>query len=431
MDLTARIARRFTAETLTKQWLMAVRRGWQSLMKPSIASYDDVSRALGKLHTFANNLQDQVLNVRRGPYTSPSSMTQGEELRAAFKELIAQIEDAGSSVRHWRECYEGKALGDCRKDGEHMLALYKSNFDGATSRSKRQRGKGGLSRDASLTEFLDDVLKILYEDAKRIREHDEKNPGEELGVKEDAFKEFQLGRAKIIITDTKTNGSAVIKYTALMQKAYADLKRWGFDKLWYGVILITLGDFEKLSPELKAEYERAGYADLDGRAGTYHSGADVVKLTAPPTEYFVTTVIHEMGHRYWFKFMTSEKRARFEMVVEGTYSKAHAVLLNEHLLSEDERIAIVKAWKKLDSGREPDVGEKKLIEEKYQALGLRAGVPLVSQYAKSSIAEAFAEVFEKYVSGSSLSRPQIESFRSVLAFDPALEWKLEDSINHL
>lgn len=429
MDLTARVARRFTAEVLTKQWLMAVRRGWLSLMKPQIQDWDDVFRALGKLHTFASNLQAQVLNVRRGPYSSPATMSTGEELRKAFKDLLFQVEDAGSSALHWRQCAEGKTPFNCRPDGEKMLALYQSDFNGATARSKELRG--GRARSAPLTEFLDDVLEILYKDAKRIRDHEEKHPGEDLDVTRDVFKEFQLGGAKIVVLDEKTNGRAIETYIDLLDKAYQDLKRKGFGKVWYGAILITHGDYEKLGDAEKAAYARAGYKNLESRAGTYHSGEDIVKITAPPEAYFQTTVIHEMGHRYWFKFMTPAKRAKFEMLVEGTYTKAHAVMLNQDRLTDDARDDMQTIWRKLESGQEPSVLEKDFLEELYKNLGIRAGIPLVSQYATSDIREAFAEVFERYVSESNLSRPQVESLRSVLAFDQGLDWKDLGLIKHL
>jgi len=47
-------------------------------------------------------------------------------------------------------------------------------------------------------------------------------------------------------------------------------------------------------------------------------------------------------------------------------------------------------------------------------MNLRAGVPLVSAYARSRPTEAFAEVFERYVTERDMTRDQVESFRSVL-----------------
>src|SRR5574338_1135872 len=154
--LAERVARRFQAELLTKSWLMGVRRGWLSLMKPQVNDFNDVFRAIGRLWKFVKNLQDQVYNVRQ-------IINKGsDEITAAFDKLLAEIERAGGTAEHWKNAYEGNVpFPDPRQreDGQRMLDLYRTNFDGAVSGSKPKRGKGGLVREASLTEFFDDLLK--------------------------------------------------------------------------------------------------------------------------------------------------------------------------------------------------------------------------------------------------------------------------------
>lgn len=431
--LEVRIARRFLAETLTKPWLMAVRRGWQSLMKPSISDYGDVFKAFNKLALFVKNFRDQILNLRRGPYSASPSMSEHGDLLKALNKLEEAIKEGHWKAKHWQDSYEGVGLPgqdpQARKNGEYMLNLYKKDFQEATAISKDLRG--GRSKQVPITEHLDTALKILYEDAARIKNHDERNPGIDLEVKRDIFKQFQLGSAKIVVLDQKTNGKAIELYIKLLDEAFQDLKRKGFSKLWYGVLFITLGEFEKLSPEVQKAYANAGYLAMEGRAGTYHSGDDLVQFTSPPTRHFRITVIHELGHRYWFKFMSQAQRAKFEMLVEGTYTKTRTVLLNlDHLkktkgLEKDDIDIVLNASKKLESGVEPSTAEKSFIDELYEMLGVRAGVELVSDYAKSSIQEAFAEVFTRYVTEDALTRPQVESFRSVLSFDP-LAWKAQE-----
>ncbi len=70
-----------------------------------------------------------------------------------------------------------------------------------------------------------------------------------------------------------------------------------------------------------------------------------------------------MGHRYWFKFMKPEQRARFNGLVRTNPSKE---------------------VRDFPSGPTEDDVEKPVAP--------------VSDYGKSSIEEAFAEVFERYVS---------------------------------
>jgi hypothetical protein len=415
MDLARRVARRFVADTLTKPWLMAVRRGWLTLMKPTIHTFDDVIRTFDKMKGFVENLRDQVLNVRRGPYTSIPSMTHGQALLGAFDKLFEAIKEARSTAGHWKDCYEGKALGDCRKEGEHMLALYRDDFVSASERSKPQRGSHGLVRPAPLTEFLDDVLKILYEDARRIVDHDEKHPTETLDVTRSIFREFSFGRLKVVVLDPKAHGALIERYVPKIDEALAALSHKGFSKLWYGVLFIKSADHEKLTPSEMAAYREAGYATLESRAGTYHSGDDVVKITSPPDRSLVDTIVHEMGHRYWFKFMDGSKRARFEMIVEGDYSRVHALLLNWRRLDSLDIEQFQNMWKKMEAGHALNSVEKLVVRKAFEELGLKAGVPLASAYSESHIAEAFAEAFERYVLERELTRDQVESLRSVLS----------------
>jgi hypothetical protein len=101
---------------------------------------------------------------------------------------------------------------------------------------------------------------------------------------------------------------------------------------------------------------------------------------SPPTDA-ERVIIHELGHRYWFKFMTPANRARFNALVQTNPS---------------EKV------RDYPSGPTDEHGVEKPI------------LP-VSAYGRNAIEEAFAEVFERFVSGKDMDRDQLESFRSVLA----------------
>lgn len=433
-----RVARRFTAEMLTKEWLMGVRRGWLTLMKPAIQDYGDVFKALDKIGVFVTNLKDQVMFVRRGPYTSLPSLSEGKKFEATYKKLMEVLADARSKARHWAACYEGKntPVGDCRADGEHMLALYQRDFESACSNYK---GPKNRPREALFTEFFDDLLKLLYADAKRLKENYEaehagwkKMVEEEEGFDEpfeypaqervdSAFKEFDFGGMKVVVVDPKTNGTRIREYVKYLEMAYKDTKRKGFGALWYGTLFLMSDDYEKLSEADQAAYAKAGYKNMQSQAGTYHSGDDVVRITAPARPGLVRILIHELGHRYWYKFMSAGQRARFESVIEGDWSMVHALLLNHHALSHEEAEVFSGLYQKLERGADLSVAEKDLITKRFKELGLKAGVPLISDYSRSRPTEAFAEVFERYVAESNMTRDQLESFRSVLADDHFLE----------
>jgi hypothetical protein len=204
------------------------------------------------------------------------------------------------------------------------------------------------------------------------------NYGEE-GM-EAGFDDFMIGNLKAVILDTRVNLNQAGWYAKRLTEAQRLLQQKGFGKLWYGVLFIKSNENEKLSEEEMQRYRELGYLSLENRAGLYHSGEDIVKLMAPPNASFVSYIVHEMGHRYWFKFMTPEKRARFNGLVRTNPSK-------------DVR--------DFPSGPDED--------------GVEKPVAPVSDYGKSSIEEAFAEAFMKYVMEEDMDRDQLESMRSVLA----------------
>jgi hypothetical protein len=441
--LASRVARRFVAELLTKQWLMGVRRGWLSLLKPPIHTFDDVFRALGKLYQFVKNLRDQVYNVRQvihkpqpGAPASTTSKDPGTEIERRFSILLKEIERAGGSAEHWKAAYEGKTPAPSdyeRGQGEHMLNLYRSNFEGAISGSKPQRGGGNLVREATLTEFLDDILKLLYAEAKELeafakkreemrqepttRDFVDRNP---IVYADPVFREFTINGVKIVVVDPRHNGQRIRAYVSLVEKAHKDIVRKGFGKVWYGVFFLMSDSYEKLTKEDQTAYAKAGYLNMESRAGTYHSGSDIVRISAPPTDEIVSIIAHELGHRYWYKVMSQGQRSRFESLIEGDWSMVHAILLNHHHLSNEEHQLYSRLFTSLEAGHDLSVEEKKLVHDKFKEMGLRAGVPLVSDYAASRPTEAFAEVFERYVTDANMSRDQVESFRAVLSSEVLL-----------
>jgi hypothetical protein len=414
---------------LTKSWLMGVRRGWLSLMKPRIETYDDVERAFDKLLTFTENLREQVLNVRQ--------VTEKEKAEALLDKLTKEIKEARYTARHWRNAYEGKTSfpnEDERRDGEYMLRRYQDNFEGVTERSKRKRGGHGLARPAPLTEFFDDVLKLLYAEASYLagqaKHHEALGIG--MAIADPVFREFDLHGMKIVVVDPKHHGLRIRAYVEYIERAYKDIKRKGFSVVWYGVLFLMSSDHEKLSKEEQAEYDRAGYKALESRAGTYHSGSDVVRITAPANDRLVRVIAHELGHRYWYKVMSKGERARFESLIEGDWSMLHALLLNHEKLNPSpvvfqgrtymsEPLLFRALYDEVSQGADLSVEKKALVRRRFldmrldaDALEYRAGVPLVSEYARSRPTEAFAEVFERYVAEDDLTRAQVESFRSVL-----------------
>lgn len=194
------------------------------------------------------------------------------------------------------------------------------------------------------------------------------------------FDSFNIGDMKVIVVDPNTDTFDINDYAKRFTEARALLRTKGFEKLWYGLMVVNSKEFKQLSEAEKAAYKELGYLNLTNSAGTYHSGEDRVRITAPPNNQLVSTVVHELGHRYWFKFMSPPQRARFNALVKTNPS---------------EKVRDFPSGDKDEDGVEKPVAP-------------------VSDYGKSSIEEAFAEVFEHYVLNKDMARNQIESFKKVL-----------------
>lgn len=196
------------------------------------------------------------------------------------------------------------------------------------------------------------------------------------------FDDFSVGDLKVIIRNPDIWIGESNDYAKKVIEARSILNRKGFGKLWYGVLFIVDKRFEKLPPTALEAYRELGYDTLEERAGTYHSGEDVVKITAPYDDpHLVGYIVHEMGHRYWYKFMKPDQRARFNDLVRTNPSKR---------------------TRDFPSGPTDESGKEKPVTP-------------VDDYGASTIEEAFAEVFEHYCLEKNINRDQLESFRSVLS----------------
>jgi len=302
-----RVAAKYAA-VLTKEWLMGVRRTWLKLMDPPIGDWDDVHQAYRQLGLFVNNLKDEIFYARRGPYTGSPTMTEGAKVLKILGQVAGAIDDLAGKARHWQKVQEGKTPaggGFRQEEGEQMLNLYRTNFPGASEFSLESTP--GKWKNTNFVDLMDKALKILREDAARIVEHDEKNP-ESPYEDRAVYKEFDLHGMKVVIDDATVLPSEIHSYIKYLDETYERLKQKGFGKVWYGTIFIKCeecGGKNQYGPEL-------------GVGGNYPIGPDVVNVFSRPSKFIVELVAHELGHRYWFKFMSQAQRGKFEDLIAVT-----------------------------------------------------------------------------------------------------------------
>lgn len=192
---------------------------------------------------------------------------------------------------------------------------------------------------------------------------------------EEWLQRFSIGDVKVVLIGEEGD---VKPYASALIEAKKALESKGFKNLWYGTIFLSR-EFRKLTDSQKKDYADLGYS-LESTAGTYHSSADVITLTLPPGKQMVQVIVHEMGHRYYYKGMRMEQRVLFNSLVQ---------------------------IKKSEKTRDMPSG---LSDED----GVLKPVTPVSDYGGSSIEEAFAEAFTHYVLGFDMNRDQLESFKQVL-----------------
>lgn len=121
-----------------------------------------------------------------------------------------------------------------------------------------------------------------------------------------AFREFDMYGMKIVIDDSTVGVDDIKQYVKYINRAHEKLKAKGFGKSWYGTIFIRC---EKCG----GVNQNTGREDVGGH---YHIGPDTVTLYERPSGYTTYAVVHELGHRYWFKQMNSTQRAKFNSLVK-------------------------------------------------------------------------------------------------------------------
>lgn len=123
------------------------------------------------------------------------------------------------------------------------------------------------------------------------------------------FREFDLHGMKVIVDDSTVMADDVAKYVKYLDKAYNLLASKGFKSAWYGNVFIECHACGGVN-----------YNDGGGTGGWYEIGRDTVTIFNRPGAFIVELMVHELGHRYWFKQMGSSQRAKFEALVK-THTK--------------------------------------------------------------------------------------------------------------
>jgi hypothetical protein len=302
-----RISRTFEAELLTKDWLAGVQRAWEHLTNPHIETWQDVFKAFDGLLAYIKNLRAQVNFVRRAPKSLETA------LDVQFDRIEAAIKDNRYSARHWHEVATGIRDWADPAEGEKMFELYRTKFPQLlTTRFKAPKAPSG-TREGEITELIDKLFADLRSDARKIDKSLDVDPeGTESTWGQPSFKEFDLYGMKIVVNDKTVTAKQIRDYIRLLDEAYALLRAKKLHKAWYGTVLIECESCGGENPNTSR-----------GVGGNYTSREDVVRIFTRPARFVIELVLHELGHRYWFKSMDSGQRAKFEDLVRAPDRNKH------------------------------------------------------------------------------------------------------------
>jgi hypothetical protein len=210
-----------------------------------------------------------------------------------------------------------------------------------------------------------------------------------------------------------------------LDRAAALIKKAGFGKILYGNVYLA--------------GERQGRKHFGGR---YSHKTDGITLNCDAAHSFdsLYSLVHEFGHRYWYKFLNQAQQDKYEDMFSGTAPA----------LSIKDREQLWEAWRK--GGYKLRGAKQYLTPEIYETLKMYLhdlrGVSLVpderlgykeeavyrnfvgpkqrfyhfdkqppasvTRYGSTDIKEDFAEVFAHHVTGRKLTPDAEKRFRTVL-----------------
>ena len=354
------------AKVLDSAWLADVKKAW--LLKSAVPAIYDSQDSLTHLQgvlDWVDALSEDLL-FQRGFYHVPQkdglqSTPQKikakavSELRAVRKGLLeglAWVSEGAESMTPGTPAYT--------KSGGQIYAFYAAKDPKSPLRafyaSCREVTKETIEKVSGI--FTRKFLRSLSE---AVNKYSPIAPLD-FGTK---VLEYDIGRVKVLYRDILPSNEGPLgtipvdseetlrhppaeEYAPYLVKAKALLERRGLGFLWYGTLRILSENSGGTNP----------HGDNFGVGASYHPREDDISLFEGAHPGITRLILHEVGHRYYFRFMDSGDRGKFDSYFNS--------------------------------------------------------VPATSTYGSTVSAEDFAEVFADYAMGENLSRDQIERLKVFL-----------------
>ena len=166
----------------------------------------------------------------------------------------------------------------------------------------------------------------------------------------ETFTEFDLNGMKVVINDATVDASDTERYVKYLDKAYHLLKAKKLSRAWYGTVYIEC-----------AECGGVNHLTGGGVGGHYNIERDHVKVFSRPSSFIVELMAHELGHRYWYKSLSSTQREKFTALVKvRTRPKPNMTGFKPNLQGPE---VIVAAMKRVDEAAEQLRGEVRAFDK--------------------------------------------------------------------
>lgn len=366
--------------TIDPKWINGIRKGWKNIIL-QVARIRESHEGLQAIEAIDNALRylallQQNLFFGKGLYP----------FQGGNRTLTERLKDKAPFNIQAKVATHLEAAQEALEEGKRRIKFWMAVTNPQTTEYKLDGGNRvkqileefkGRSEEQAIMRFLNQQSTIEAQDAAKkadaeisgkllraLTSFTVKYPGMEIG--EGVDREFAVGRMKVIFLDVPVkylkglpaeevekirSPMTAKRYVKPMANAQTLLKKKGLDFLWYGVTRIqckTCGGKNKLDTVDK----------VWGVGGRYDIGKDDITVFVDPQSFITELMVHELGHRYYFKFMSMADRAEFSSYF--------------------------------------------------------GQVPGVSEYGKTISSEDFAEVFAWYVLNRELTRDQLERFKKFL-----------------
>jgi hypothetical protein len=430
MLIASRVARRYLqAGKIDAPWVKQVRKTWGQRSKiPSLSDHHDGTAFLKGLVEFIDALSEDILfnkafftlTVKGEPRSTPQRLKDKviQELRTIREVFTEALYRIAYSVRELDPTsYEYKMSNG------HALAFYKEMDPKSPMRAFNQ---GTRER---VVKAIGDADKVFRRMLAAITKYMKDYAQPEVDFGQIDLK-FSVGKVSVVYMDfpsAKVSGGPLSTVPTredgtrfprpdeyvkqlIVSKQLLEMKGLGY--LWYGNLFIRC---KSCGGE---NYLGAHF----GVGADYNIQSDHVQVYSDPHRNLPSLIIHELGHRYYYRFMGEADRARFDSYFAGTGATPEAVLrviAKYEGLMEDEHQAMlnqVGVVKKLDvlqhlvrlyfGTMQP--------EDQEVVRGWLQGVPATSTYGQTDSSEDFAEVFSDYVMGEDLTSDQVGRFKAFL-----------------